>query len=79
MNVLALVVVALVQLVSLDLPQLRETIEAITTALSISTSSRSRAPCAGNERVPAPARLDLSAIESAGRRCFAVQRKGPAM
>jgi len=33
MNVLALVVVALVQLVSLDLPQLRETIEAITTAL----------------------------------------------
>ena len=33
MNVLALVVVALVQLVSLDLQPLRETIEAITTTL----------------------------------------------
>ena len=33
MDILALVVVALVQLVSLDLPHLRETIEAITTAL----------------------------------------------
>ena len=33
MNLLALVVVALVQLVSLDLQPLRETIEAITTAL----------------------------------------------
>ena len=33
MNVLVLVVAALFQLVSLDLPQLRETIGAITTAL----------------------------------------------
>ena len=33
MNVLALVVIALVQFVSLDLPRFRETIEAMTTAL----------------------------------------------
>jgi len=67
MNVLALVVLALVQLVSLDLQPLRETIEAITTTLVdqyVEPGEGARLVCA---------------VERADRRCFAVQRKGPAM
>ena len=73
MNVLALVVVALVQLVSLDLQPLRETIEAITTTLVdqyVEPGEGARLVCAVEQRRPSMFRRTTKRAGDVNRRPF---------